>query len=137
MALDVSGIAILLWVYDMPTSIRFYRDTLGFELVSTSDVLGEDYFHWAMLRIGKAQLMLNTIFESNEARPSPPPRSESQPQRDAWLYCDCPDADAAYEELDSKGVEVQEPTVTYYGMKQVSLFDPDGYRICFQCLAKS
>jgi len=29
----------------MPASIRFYRDNLGFEIVSTSPVLGEDYFH--------------------------------------------------------------------------------------------
>jgi glyoxalase/bleomycin resistance protein/dioxygenase superfamily protein len=30
MPISVSGLAPLLQVYDMPASIRFYRDTLGF-----------------------------------------------------------------------------------------------------------
>jgi glyoxylase I family protein len=63
MTLDTRGLVPLLWVYDMPASVRFYRDILGFEIVRTTPPLGEDYFHWAMLRLGDAQLMLNTIFE--------------------------------------------------------------------------
>ena len=85
MALDLRGAVPLLWVYDMPTSIRFYRDRLGFEISNTSQVLGEDSFDWAMLRLGKARLMLNTIFESDEERPNPPPPPENTSQRDAWL----------------------------------------------------
>ncbi len=42
MGLDIRGLAPLLQVYDMPTSVRFYRDLLGFEVVMTSPVLGED-----------------------------------------------------------------------------------------------
>ena len=33
MPIEVRGLAPLLQVYDMPTSIHFYRDLLGFELV--------------------------------------------------------------------------------------------------------
>lgn len=36
MAVEVRGVCPLLQVYDMPTSVRFYRDTLGFEVVATS-----------------------------------------------------------------------------------------------------
>jgi glyoxylase I family protein len=36
MAIDVRGLAPLLEVFDMPTSIAFYRDVLGFQVVSTS-----------------------------------------------------------------------------------------------------
>jgi catechol 2,3-dioxygenase-like lactoylglutathione lyase family enzyme len=39
---DIRGVAPLLQVFDMPTSVRFYRDKLGFEVVSTSPVLAED-----------------------------------------------------------------------------------------------
>ncbi len=39
MGLDVRGLTPLLQVYDMPTSVRFYRDVLGFEVVSTSPML--------------------------------------------------------------------------------------------------
>jgi glyoxylase I family protein len=137
MALGVRGVAPLLFVYDMPTSVRFYCDMLGCQIVTTSPVLGEDYFHWALLRLGQAEFMLNTAFESNDDRPSQPDRAKAADHRDIWLYFSCPDVDAAYEELRSKGVEAEKPTVTYYGMKQMHLHDPDGYRICFQWSAKS
>jgi catechol 2,3-dioxygenase-like lactoylglutathione lyase family enzyme len=52
MAIDVRGVCPLLQVYDMPASVKFYRDMLGFEVVTTSPVLGPDRFHWALLRLG-------------------------------------------------------------------------------------
>lgn len=42
MALDVRGLAPLVQVYDMPTSVRFYGDLLGFQIMRTSPVLGGD-----------------------------------------------------------------------------------------------
>ena len=137
MALQAQGVAPLLFVYDMPTSVRFYRDMLGCEIVTTSPAMGEDYFHWALLRLGAAEFMLNTAFESNEDRPSKPDQPPAADYRDTWLYFSCPDVDAAYKELRSKGVEAEQPVVTYYGMKQMNLHDPDGYRLCFQWPAKS
>jgi hypothetical protein len=35
MAIDIRGLASLLQVFDMPTSIKFYCEVLGFEIVST------------------------------------------------------------------------------------------------------
>ena len=136
MALNVDGVVALLWVYDMPTSVRFYRDVLGCDIVTTSPAMGEDYFHWAMLRLGKAQFMLNTIFDSNEDRVPQPNRAQAASPRDVWLYFDCPDVDAAYNELRRRNAAVEEPLVTFYGMKQTSLLDPDGYKLVFQCPAK-
>jgi glyoxylase I family protein len=132
MALEIRGVAPLLSVYDMPTSVRFYRDMLGCEIVTTSPALGEDYFHWALLRFGAAELMLNTAFESTEDRPPRPDRAPAADHRDICLYFGCPDVDAAYKELLDKGVQAEEPVVTYYGMKQMYLHDPDGYKLCFQ-----
>jgi glyoxylase I family protein len=122
----------LLWVYDMPRSIRFYRDELGFEVTNTSQVEGKDSFGWAMLRRGEARFMLNTIYDSDADRPSPAPSPDAQSQRDVWLYFDCADMDAAYAELREKRVDVSAPALTYYGMRQMSVVDPDGYRIWFQ-----
>jgi glyoxylase I family protein len=52
MAVEVRGVCPLLQVYDMPASLRFYRDTLGFEVVATSPNLGgEDKVHWCLLRL--------------------------------------------------------------------------------------
>ncbi|MEQ8179792.1 MAG: VOC family protein [Amphiplicatus sp.] len=36
MALDTNGMAPLLQVYDMPEALAFYRDVLGYEVVSAS-----------------------------------------------------------------------------------------------------
>jgi catechol 2,3-dioxygenase-like lactoylglutathione lyase family enzyme len=120
----------------MPASIRFYRDKLGFEIVSTSPVLGEDYFHWAMLRLGGAEIMLNDIYEFNEERPVPPDAARSEFHGDTTLYFGCPDVEAAYHELRGKGLDVKPPKVAPYGMKQLYFRDPDGYRICFQWPAR-
>jgi glyoxylase I family protein len=134
MALDVRGATTLLGVYDMPASVRFYRDLLGFEIVSHSPHRGgdQDRFHWCWLRLGGANVMLNTNYESDEERPVPPDMRRHTAHQDTTIYMGCPDVDAAYEELRAKGVEVEKPTVAPYGMKQMYLRDPDGYGLCFQ-----
>jgi glyoxylase I family protein len=133
MALDLRGLTPLIQVYDMPTSIRFYRDTLGFQVVNTSPPRGgEDRFHWAMLRQGEAELMLNTAYESDEERPVPPDRPRAAAHEDTCLYLSCPDLDAAHQKLTAKGLALKPPTIAPYGMKQLYLRDPDGYALCFQ-----
>ena len=136
MALDLRGVTTLLQVYDMPTSVKFYRDMLGFEVVTTSPVLGPDRFHWVLLRLGGAEVMLNTAYESDDERPVPADRARVAAHGDTILYFGCPDVDGAYEDLRDKGMTVQPPTVAWYGMKQMSLKDPDGYGLCFQWKAE-
>jgi glyoxylase I family protein len=136
MALDLRGLTPLLQVYDMPTSVRFYRDVLGFEVVSTSRKLGADRFHWALLRLGSAELMLNTAYEFDNDRPVEPDHTRIAAHDDTGLFLGCPDVDAAYEELRGKGVTLEKPVVTGYGMKQLYLRDPDGYGLCFQWSAE-
>jgi glyoxylase I family protein len=135
MALTLRGITPLLQVYDMPTSVRFYRDLLGFEIVSTSPVLGEDRFHWVWLRLGDAGLMLNDIYEFDEDRPIPPDAARTAAHGDTVLFFACEGVDAAYEELRGKGAPVKAPVVNH-GMKQMNLMDPDGYELCFQWRAE-
>lgn len=129
MALDVQGLAPLLQVYDMPTAVHFYRDLLGFELVNTSQP-GE-YFDWAMLRLNDTMLMLNTQYE-RDRRPAIRDQTRAAGHADVCLYFGCPDVDAAYKELRAKGLDVKEPVIQSYGMKQVYVADPDGYELCFQ-----
>ena len=136
MAIDVRGVCPLLQVYDMPTALRFYRDVLGFEIVGTSPELGPDKFNWVWLRLGSAEVMLNTAYEFDSARPVPADRARVAAHADTVLYFGCPDVDGAWEELRDKGVEVKPPRVAPYGMKQVSLRDPDGYELCFQWKAE-
>jgi hypothetical protein len=67
--MTIHGVTPLLQVFNMPRSVAFYRDVLGFAVIHTSEP-GEQ-FDWAMLKRGDAVLMLNTAYESHE-RPSAP-----------------------------------------------------------------
>ena len=72
MAIEIRGMAPLLQVFDMPTSIAFYRDVLRFEVVTTSKPRGE-HFDWALLRLNGVELMLNTAYEEDARPPAPDP----------------------------------------------------------------
>jgi glyoxylase I family protein len=130
MAIEIRGMAPLLQVFDMSTSIKFYRDVLGFEVVTTSNPRGE-HFDWALLRLHGVELMLNTAYEE-DARPPAPDPARIAAHDDTCLYFGCPDVDAAYAHLRARGVAAKEPKVAPYGMKQLYLNDPDGYNLCFQ-----
>jgi uncharacterized glyoxalase superfamily protein PhnB len=126
---EVRGLCPLIQVFDMPSSLAFYRDLLGFEVVQQAPA-GE-HIDWARLRRRDAELMVNTMFES-DTRPS-----QADPERvvghgDTTLYLSTPNVDAMYAYLRSHGVAVEPPIVAPYGMRQLSLKDPDGYGVCFQ-----
>lgn len=139
MAIEVRGVCPYFEVYDMPASLRFYIDQLGFEMVGTSPHLGGDpyRFHWVWLRLGgTADLMLNSAYEFDDERPMREEHLRERRHRDTCLYFGCPDVDAAYKELQAKGVEARAPKVAPYGMKQMYLKDPDGFGLCFQWKAE-
>lgn len=116
-------------VFDMPTSLRFYRDLLGFEVVERSRPL--DDCGWAWLRLDEAEIMLNTAYDEGRRPPAPDPQ-RLRAHRDTALFFGCPDVDGAYGFLRSKGIQASEPRTAPYGMRQVFFHDPDGYGICLQ-----
>jgi glyoxylase I family protein len=130
MALRLEGLCPLVQVFDMPTSIAFYRDVLGFEIVAQAPPEG-DACDWAWLRHGTAELMLNTRYESHDRPPVPDPARVAA-HDDTGIFIGCPDVDGAFRYLREKGLDVKEPVVQGYGMKQLYLKDPDGYSLCFQ-----
>ena len=113
----------------MPASLRFYRDLLGFQVVQQSKP--DDHCGWAWLRRDGTEIMLNTAYE-DEFRPKEPDPDRVKAHGDTTLYFGCPDVDAAYEYLQSKGIPSSEPKNAPYGMRQLYLKDPDGFGICFQ-----
>lgn len=129
MAFKLQEFAPLLQVFDMPRSLAFYRGVLGFEVVEQSQP-GDD-FDWGLLRREGIELMLNTAHEKHD-RPRAPDPARVSAHDDTALFFSCRDLDAVYAHLRAHGVSAQEPTVAYYGMRQVWLQDPDGYGICFQ-----
>ena len=64
MTLRIGSFATLLQVFDMPASLAFYRDVLGFEVAS--DVPPDDRCDWVMLKMRESELMLNTAYEADE-----------------------------------------------------------------------
>lgn len=136
MALVLQGLCPLLQVYDMPTSVWFYTEVLGFDVSSRSETyaIGEDgseLFHWCLLRREGIELMLNTAYDAGE-RPSEPDAARLLAHRDTGLFFGCPDVDAAYADLVRRAIPCAPPRTAWYGMRQLSLRDPDGYEITLQ-----
>jgi uncharacterized glyoxalase superfamily protein PhnB len=134
MAIRTSWLAPLLQVYDMPEALTFYRDVLGFEIVSASDEVETPegrFSHWMSLRLGPADIMLNTAYDEGR-RPVARVEAQQRWHGDTCLYLGCPDVDAVYDELRSRLPDLEPPSDTPYGMRQLYLHDPDGYELCFQ-----
>jgi glyoxylase I family protein len=136
MPIDMRGLCPLIQVFDMPTSLRFYRDVLGFEVTDHAPLHAEDDFGWCWLRLNGTELMLNTAYDYGERPPAPDPARVAA-HEDTCNYIGCPDVDAAYEFLRAKGLNVKKPHVTHYGMKQLYVTDPDGFGVCFQWKAEA
>jgi glyoxylase I family protein len=127
--MEIHGVAPLLQVFDMPTSIRFYRDVLGFEKKGSSEP--GDNCNWCLLKLNGAEVMLNTAYEADQ-RPAAPDAARGAAHDDTCLFFGCKDLDAAYQHLVANGVHLKPPKVAPYGMNQLWFHDPDGYGICFQ-----
>ena len=128
MAIEVRGMAPLIEVFDMPTSLAFYRDKLGFRV--TGDSGQGDESGWVMLELGNATIMLNTAYDDGE-RPDTPDPARVATHHDTCIYFGCPDVDGAYEHLKAVGIESNPPSIAPYGMKQLDVSDPDNYTLCF------
>jgi len=102
----------MLPVRSMPASVEFYRK-LGFDVERRNDHWG-----WAMLRFDECRLMVD---QSINVQPQAPRLSV------IYLY---PEDIFEYHRLvRANGVSVPELDVTFYGMKEFRVDDPDGNRL--------
>lgn len=129
MAIEISGMTLLIQVFNIARSLRFYRDILGFEVVQDSG--NGDDSSWVWLRMNGTDLMLNDQYEPSRV-PNAPPAERTRWHDDTCFYFGCNDPDGMYEYLRSKGVECGPPKIAPYGMKQLYVSDPDNYNLCFQ-----
>lgn len=127
----IEGMTPLLQVFDMAASLDFYCGALGFEVFETDDESKAPNYDWVWLRLGRSELMLNTAYESGE-RPETPDPARVAAHADTALFFGAPDVDAVYRHLRGEGIDVKEPVIAPYGMKQLFVKDPDGYDLCFQ-----
>lgn len=112
----------LLFVEDVDRSLAFYRDQLGFDVTQTWEPA--DRIEWCRIERNGVAVMLQRACEGDG-----PAEGHG---RGVAFYFHCEDATAEYERLTAAGIEVEPPTVAFYGMKQLFVSDADGYELCFQ-----
>ena len=115
----------MLHVADVERSLAFYRDHLGFMLVSPEAALRE--YGWAHIRRDGVDLMLAGGLEGGPIR-RPGDTGADWPVM-FYFYPD--DVESLHLALGSRGVEVGELCVTFYRMKEFSCLDPDGHMLTF------
>lgn len=110
--MHMTDIIPMLPVRCMPASIEFYRK-LGFTVERRNDD-----WRWAMLRFDDCRLMVD---ESINPHP-PAPRASV-----LYLYPD--DVVAYHRQVRANGLEVPDLSVTFYGLTEFRIEDPDGNRL--------
>lgn len=103
-------------VQDVPRSVEYYRDVLGFQ---TEFTYGEPTFYAGVER---DDVVIHLQAASETKR---------QPGEGA-LYVFVTDVDALYQELKSRGARtLHEPKEYAYGMRDFDINDIDGNQLCF------
>jgi catechol 2,3-dioxygenase-like lactoylglutathione lyase family enzyme len=102
----------MLPVRHLPASIDFYR-RLGFTVEQRNDGWG-----WAMLSFDACQLMLDQSINSHPSLP-----------RQSVLYLYPDDIHAYHRQVRESGLDVPELEITFYGMTEFRIDDPDGNRL--------
>jgi len=103
----------MLPVRSMAASVDFYCNMLGFEVENRNDQWG-----WAMLRFDDCRLMVD---QSINAHPGN--------FRDPILYLYPDDIVEYHRQVRKNGLTVPELEVTFYGLTEFRLNDPDGNRL--------
>jgi len=102
----------MLPVRSMASSVEFYRK-LGFEVEQRNDGWG-----WAMLRFDECRLMVD---QSINVQPRAP--------RFSVIYLYPEDIVEYHRQIRSNGLAVPDLDVTFYGMTEFRVDDPDGNRL--------
>ena len=113
-------------VDDMPAAIAFYRDVLGFDLVMT--VPQAEPFDWALLRRADVQVMFQTRASLEAEVPYLAGRALGGA---LTLYIDTEDVSGLYERVRPKAEIIHEVATTFYGKREFSLRDPNGFVLTF------
>ena len=102
----------MLPVKSIPASIEFYQK-LGFNVERREDKWG-----WAMLCFGECRLMVD---QSINAHPESP--------RDPILYLYPENVVEYHKQVRQNGLAVPDLSVTFYGLMEFRITDPDGNRL--------
>jgi catechol 2,3-dioxygenase-like lactoylglutathione lyase family enzyme len=103
--LEFGHVTPILRVSNIEASLAYYVDALGFALEWRDSQLGS-------VRRGKASLMLC---------------EGDQGHAGSWVWVAVGDADAAYQELRTRGASIRHPPTNFpWGSRELQVLDPDG-----------
>lgn len=124
---EISGISPFFIVSDVPASLSFYRDRLGFEITFQGPAPDDIFF--GIVRRGGAQILMKAI----GVAPMPNRTRDVQQGIARWdAFVHVPDPDALAAEFASRNVELSEPLQdTEDGLRGFELEDEDGYVLFF------
>ena len=123
----ISGISPFFIVKDVPTSLAFYRDRLGFEITFEGPE-PDDIFFGIVCR-GGAQILMKDV----GVAPVPNYTRDIKQGIARWdAFVSVPDPDALAAEFASRNVEFFEPLQdTHDGLRGFEIKDADGYLLFF------
>jgi len=130
----ISGISPFFIVANVPATLSFYRDLLGFEVVFRGPSPEDEFF--GIVRRDGAKLMfkaLGVISNGEEVSVEPVPNFTREPAFSWDAYIDVPDPDALAAEFASRGVVFSMPLTDRGtdGVRGFAIKDIDGYGLFF------
>ena len=136
----ISGISPLFIVADVPATLAFYRDMLGFEVTFRGPAPGDEFF--GIVRRDGATILFKALGETadgEEVVVEPVPNYRRKPAFSWDAYLEVPDPDALAAELASRGVRFAVPLGDDSappgdgddGLRGFVVEDPDGYGLFF------
>ena len=127
------GIAPFFIVRDVPTTLAYYRDMLGFEITYRGPTPEDEFF--GMVERDRAMIMfkaLGEIVDGKDVAVEPVPNYGRQPAHSWDAYVPVSDPDALAEEFASRGVQFTAPLADNDdGLRGFEIRDPDGYGLYF------
>ena len=129
----ISSISPFFIVADVPATLSFYRDMLGFEVAFRGPAPEDEFF--GIVRRDGAMIMvkaLGVISDGREVTVEPVPNYDREPAFSWDAYLEVPDPDALAAEFASRGVAFSVPlTDSDDGLRGFVIKDLDGYGLFF------
>jgi catechol 2,3-dioxygenase-like lactoylglutathione lyase family enzyme len=129
----ISGIAPFFIVADVPKTLSFYRDMLGFEVTFRGPTPDDEFF--GIVRRDGAMIMfkaLGVVSDGKEVAVDPVPNYKRKPAFSWDTYVQVPDPDALAAEFASRGVRFAVPLGgDDDGSRGFVIEDIDGYGLFF------
>ena len=129
----VSNIAPFFIVANVPATLAFYRDKLGFEVTFRGPEPGDEFF--GIVRRGGAVIMFKALgvnTDGVEVGVEPVPNFGREPAFSLDAYVEVPDPDALAAEFASRGVSFAAPlSDSDDGLRGFVIKDLDGYGLFF------